>query len=118
MRISDWSSDVCSSDLNIQKLTGTVIDVRGDSEPNGDKAAPFTEDRAPRSKRDERAKVEHKPTPNPKRDEPKSKRDEPKVKPARDEGRKAAPKPRDEQDGPDNGWTGPMPEFLSVGIGS
>src|SRR3546814_5813073 len=88
MRISDWSSDVCSSDLNIQKLTGTVIDVRGDSEPNGDKAAPFTEDRAPRSKRDERAKVERKPAPNPKRDEPKSKRDEPKVKPARDEGRK------------------------------
>src|SRR3546814_11244635 len=103
MRISDWSSDVCSSDLNIQKLTGTVIDVRGDSEPNGDKAAPFTEDRAPRSKRDERAKVERKPAPNPKRDEPKAKRDAPKVKPARHEGRTAGPQPRDTPDGPDHG---------------
>src|SRR3546814_15379509 len=30
MRISDWSSDVCSSDLNIFSLNGIFIDLRFD----------------------------------------------------------------------------------------
>ena len=55
--------------------------------------------------------------------------DEPKAAPAktpkpRDDRKVAAtPKPapaprRDDQDGPDDGWNGPMPGFLSVGFGS
>ncbi|MBB5706060.1 DEAD/DEAH box helicase [Sphingopyxis panaciterrulae] len=90
---------------NIQKLTGSKIEVLGRSEPEGGGAAPAEEERAPRGKR----KDERKRAP---------KRDEAKAKPARDEGRKTAPKPRDDQDGPDDGWNGPMPGFLSVGFGS
>lgn len=38
--------------------------------------------------------------------------------PRRDEGRRSAPESRRDDDGPDDGWNGPMPGFLSVGFGS
>src|SRR3546814_9483881 len=52
---------------NIQKLTGSKIEVLGRSEPEGGGAAPAEEERAPRGKRkDERKRA-------PKRDEAKAK---------------------------------------------
>jgi superfamily II DNA/RNA helicase len=114
---------------SIQKLTGYKIPVHG-VETAAAEPAPATPGEAeekPRRARSERGgrgrgaakpdKVAAQPV------------DEPKAAPARAskprDDRKAAvtPKPapaprRDDQDGPDDGWNGPMPGFLSVGFGS
>ncbi|MBL9065436.1 MAG: DEAD/DEAH box helicase [Sphingopyxis sp.] len=114
---------------NIQKLTGYKIPVHGgDAGSAADApAAPREADDKPRRARSERggrgrggAKAERVA------DQP---RDEAKAAPAkatksRDDRKSAAPsKPKpaprhDDQDGPDDGWNGPTPSFLSVGFGS
>src|SRR3546814_20575118 len=38
MRISDWSSDVCSSDLNIQQNVNVGTNLDGDNDPSNDPA--------------------------------------------------------------------------------
>jgi len=104
---------------NIQKLTGYTVPVydggaavaetrsserEGDPEPR----------RARRSERGGRGAAK------PAKDEtPRSSRaaDAPARRAKKAEDRRQ-PKPRDDQDGPDDGWNGPMPDFLSVGFGS
>ena len=115
---------------SIQKLTGYKIPVHGVeavAAESGPAALSEAEEK-PRRARSERGgrgrgaaakpdKVAAQPV------------DEPKAAPAkapkpRDDRKAAAtPKPapaprRDDQDGPDDGWNGPMPGFLSVGFGS
>lgn len=99
---------------NIQKLTGYTIPVHeGAGAP--DKPGRDAEEREPRrSSRSERgarrpAKAEQEPRRGGEKRSP---------APKRDEGRKPAPAPRQDDDGPDDGWNGPMPGFLSVGFGS
>jgi superfamily II DNA/RNA helicase len=105
---------------NIQKLTGYTIPVYGGGAPAAE-APRGEEDREPRrggrSERGDRGRGAAKPAkeeaPRPAKaaDAP-----PPRAKKADDKPRK--PAPRDDQDGPDDGWNGPMPDFLSVGFGS
>ncbi len=96
---------------NIQKLTGYTIPIH---EPAEGETAPATkEEREPRREKSERGA------------RGKSKRAEtvekPAARPAKKAGeRKPAPAPRrgEDEDGPDDGWNGPMPDFLSVGFGN
>ena len=99
---------------NIQKLTGTVIDVMArDAAP-----APAREDepRAERSRgRARRTKDSDAPKTREPEARPDARADTRKAKPAR---KQDAPKQRRYQDDePDDGWNGPMPDFLSVGFG-
>ncbi|WP_374524828.1 DEAD/DEAH box helicase [Sphingopyxis sp.] len=101
---------------NIQKLTGYQIPMH-DTGAVDARPARETEEREPRrsgrAERGGRSKADRQP----KRSDDKRaapKRDVPK----RDEGRKPAPASRHDDDGPDDGWNGPMPDFLSVGFGS
>ncbi len=99
---------------NIQKLTGYKIPVHG-----GSAAAPTSppaeeSDAAPREPRRSARRAEPKAT-----QEPKRAAEKPREAPKKDTGRKPAPRARrDEDDGADDGWNGPMPDFLSVGFGS
>ena len=81
---------------NIEKLTGAKIDRAGKA-PAAREEAPAREERPARKMRDEKPKKEGRPA-----------RAE---KPAR-----RAPPPV-EADGPDEGWNGPVPGFLSQGFG-
>ena len=81
---------------NIEKLTGAKIDRAGKA-PAAREEAPAREERPARKTRDEKPKKEGRPA-----------RAE---KPAR-----RAPPPV-EADGPDEGWNGPVPGFLSQGFG-
>jgi len=117
---------------SIQKLTGYKIPVHG-GEATANPAAPSAPpapsetDEKPRRARSERGgrgrgaaktdKVAVPPVEEPKAAPAKAPKPRDDRKPA------AAPKPtpaprRDDQDGPDDGWNGPMPGFLSVGFGS
>src|SRR3546814_20909181 len=44
MRISDWSSDVCSSDLGVRWLGGTILYYAADGTMIGDKTLDFSAD--------------------------------------------------------------------------
>ncbi|BBB12347.1 DEAD/DEAH box helicase [Sphingopyxis sp. FD7] len=97
---------------NIQKLTGYKIPVHG-----GGVATPAS---APESDAEARE-----PRRSARRAEPKAARgpkratEKPREAPKKDAGRKPAPQARrDDDDGADDGWNGPMPDFLSVGFGS
>ncbi|UKK84893.1 DEAD/DEAH box helicase [Sphingopyxis sp. BSN-002] len=104
---------------NIQKLTGYQIPVHdtGTAEARPDRQ---TDEREPRRGRSERggrrpAKADKEPVrAEEKRTAPK---EEKRVSPKKDERRKPAPASRQDDDGPDDGWNGPMPGFLSVGFG-
>ena len=112
---------------NIQKLTGYKIPVHGGDAAPADAApsAPREADDKPRRARAERggrgrdgAKTDK--TAEQPRDEGNA--TPAKATKARDD-RKSAAKPKpaprhDDQDGPDDGWNGPTPGFLSVGFGS
>jgi len=107
---------------NIQKLTGYKIPVHGGgaavetAQPVAD--TENSEPRRGRSARGGRGKSPAKPENAPAavaEAQPAKPREE--RKPRGD--RKPAPSRRnDDQDGPDDGWNGPMPSFLSVGFGS
>ncbi|EQB32400.1 DEAD/DEAH box helicase [Sphingobium ummariense] len=89
---------------NIQKLIGQTIEVIG---------APAA---APEEPREERPRPE-----KPKKDRREEKRREDRPEPRATPPRSAAPAPRPrrhepQDDGPDDGWNGPVPEFLSVGF--
>ena len=100
---------------NIQKLTGYKIPVHGGAKPD---AAPAKEEareeREPRREKSERggrggksrrAEAAEKPAPKP-------------AKKADDRRAPPAKQRQQDDDGPDDGWNGPMPGFLSVGFGS
>ncbi|WP_374394033.1 DEAD/DEAH box helicase [Sphingopyxis sp.] len=99
---------------NIQKLTGYTIPVH-QAAGAPDKPGRDAEEREPRrSSRSDRgarrpAKAEQEPRRGGEKRSP---------APKRDGARKPAPTPRQDDDGPDDGWNGPMPGFLSVGFGS
>ena len=100
---------------NIQKLTGYTIPVHAGADV-ADKPERGAEEREPRrSGRSERGDR------RPAKDEQAPKRGGEKRSPApkKDEGRRKAPAAsRQDDDGPDDGWNGPMPGFLSVGFGN
>lgn len=108
---------------SIQKLTGYKIPVHGGGAAVADAApsAPSDAEDKPRRARSERsgrgrggAKAEKAPA----RPAAEAKAAPAKAPRSRDD-RKPAPAPRrDDQDGPDDGWNGPTPGFLSVGFGS
>ncbi|MBD3732458.1 MAG: DEAD/DEAH box helicase [Sphingopyxis sp.] len=99
---------------NIQNLTGYTIPVH-EAAGAPDKPGRDAEEREPRrSSRSDRgarrpAKAEQEPRRGGEKRSP---------APKRDGARKPAPAPRQDDDGPDDGWNGPMPGFLSVGFGS
>jgi superfamily II DNA/RNA helicase len=102
---------------NIEKLIGTTIPevvIEGVEAPVQDdkpREKP-AKGRAPR-KSDERKPAERKAREEQPRDE------KPRAEKTRDDRRKPARARREERDdGPDDGWNGPMPDFLSVGFGT
>ena len=114
---------------SIQKLTGYKIPVHGVEAAAAETAAaaPSEAEEKPRRARSERGgrgrgaskpdKVAAQPVDESKAAPAKAPR------PRNDRKSAATPKPapaprRDDQDGPDDGWNGPMPGFLSVGFGS
>ncbi len=99
---------------NIQKLTGYTIPVHGGAKAD---AAPAKDE--PREEREpRRERGARKPRGEPKRTEAAA--EKPAAKPAKKAAdRKPAPARRQQDDdGPDDGWNGPMPDFLSFGFGS
>ena len=111
---------------NIQKLTGYKIPVHdggaGASQPT---AEGDTEEPAPRRERSARGgRSRAKPAAEPKRTEaPRTEAaaEKPAARTAKKtDDRKPAPARQRQQDddGPDDGWNGPMPEFLQFGFGS
>ncbi|MBN8846339.1 MAG: DEAD/DEAH box helicase [Sphingomonadales bacterium] len=102
---------------NIQKLTGYKVPVHetGAPEARSDRGDEAREPR--RSDRPERGgRRSSKPESAPKRTEEKR---APAPAPKKDAGRKPAPAAtKQDDDGPDDGWNGPMPGFLSVSFGS
>ncbi len=96
---------------NIQKLTGYQIPVhdsgRADARPERDSDERREPRRGGRSERGRRSEAK----------EPKRAEKQPPA-PKKKEGRKPEPAARHDDDGPDDGWNGPMPGFLSVGFGS
>jgi superfamily II DNA/RNA helicase len=114
---------------SIQKLTGYKIPVHGVDVAAAETApaAPSEAEEKPRRARSERGgrgrgaakpdKVAAQPIDEPKADPARAPKPRDDRKPA--DAPKPAPAPRrDDQDGPDDGWNGPMPGFLSVGFGS
>jgi superfamily II DNA/RNA helicase len=102
---------------NIEKLIGTTIPevvIEGVEAPVQDdkpREKP-AKGRAPR-KSEERKPAERKAREEKPRDE------KPRAEKTRDDRRKPARARREERDdGPDDGWNGPMPDFLSVGFGT
>ncbi len=111
---------------NIQKLTGYKIPVHdnGKADAAPAKADP-REEREPRGERPARGgRSRAKPAAEPKRAEATRAEpvaEKPAAKPAKKaDDRKPAPaKSRNQDDdGPDDGWNGPMPDFLQFGFGS
>jgi superfamily II DNA/RNA helicase len=98
---------------NIQKLTGYQIPVHGTGKANT-RPERESEEREPRrSGRSERGRrSEAKGGTEPKHTEKQS------PAPKKKEGRKPELASRHDDDGPDDGWNGPMPGFLSVGFGN
>ncbi|QCB55050.1 DEAD/DEAH box helicase [Sphingopyxis sp. PAMC25046] len=100
---------------NIQKLTGYKIPVHGggkaDAAPAKEEAREEREPRREKSERGgrggkaKRAEAAEKPAPKP-------------AKKADDRRAPPAKQRQQDDDGPDDGWNGPMPDFLSVGFGS
>ncbi|MDR7060096.1 MULTISPECIES: DEAD/DEAH box helicase [unclassified Sphingopyxis] len=113
---------------NIQKLTGYKIPIHGGGAPAADVAKPDRdaeegEPRRGRAARGGRGKAAAKPEKAPARPAPAAPAAEAQpAKPREDRkprsDRKPAPAKRDDLDGPDDGWNGPMPGFLSVGFDS
>jgi len=109
---------------NIQKLTGYTIPVHGGGAPAERAAKPErdTEEREPRrggrSERGGRGRnAAAKPASEPKRaTEARSETPKPAAPAKKAQERKPAPAPRHDDEGPDDGWNGPMPGFLSVGF--
>jgi superfamily II DNA/RNA helicase len=100
---------------NIEKLTGQTIERLAASAAAPREEQPERRERRPRSRaepREERSTVrpeaprEERPAPAPHRDDPRRER------PARAE----RPRRDDRDDGPDVGWNGPVPDFLSVAL--
>ncbi|KAI6170397.1 DEAD/DEAH box helicase-like protein [Aphelenchoides bicaudatus] len=109
---------------NIQKLTGYKIPVHGGGTAAVETAAPDRdgdegEPRRGRSARGGRGQGAAKPDKVSGRSTDAASEARP-AKTARGDRKPApAPKPKhDDIDGPDDGWNGPMPDFLSVGFGS
>ncbi|WAC24620.1 DEAD/DEAH box helicase [Blastomonas sp. SL216] len=118
---------------NIEKLIGTTIP---EVVVEGVEAAP--QDERPRERpakgRSSRSSEERKPAPRkareetprddrPREDRPrdhKARDEKPRTEKPRDDRRKPSSRTRrdDRDDGPDDGWNGPMPDFLSVGFGT
>jgi superfamily II DNA/RNA helicase len=95
---------------NIQKLTGYKIPVHDGGGAPQPAADGEPDEREPRRGRRSSAKATK---------EPKRVAEKPAKAPQKDADRKPAPRSRrDEEDGPDDGWNGPMPDFLSVGFGN
>ena len=110
---------------NIQKLTGYKIPIHGTDKADAAPAkAEPREEREPRRERSERGgRGRAKPAAEPKRAEaPRAEAvaDKPTTKPARkaDERKPAPARRQQDDDGPDDGWNGPMPDFLQFGFGS
>ncbi|WP_428681877.1 DEAD/DEAH box helicase [Sphingopyxis sp.] len=110
---------------NIQKLTGYQIPVHdaGPAERENQPDRSTDERREPRrggrSDRGARVKADAPKAEAPKADrEPRRTEAKRSDAPKKDAGRKPAPTQRHDDDGPDDGWNGPMPGFLSVGFGS
>ncbi len=108
---------------NIQKLTGYKIPIHGGEAAVAATAQVAADEaeatpRRARSERGGRGRGAAKPEKAAARPREESKAaPAPAAKPRGD--RKPAPTPRrDDQDGPDDGWNGPTPGFLSVGFGS
>jgi superfamily II DNA/RNA helicase len=107
---------------NIQKLTGYKIPVFETGKAKTDAAPAKDEDREerePRRERGGRGGRGGKSRSEPKRTEAAA--EKPAAKPARKaDDRKPAPAKQRQQDddGPDDGWNGPTPDFLSFGFGS
>lgn len=102
---------------NIQKLTGYKIPVHATEKAEAAAAKDEPrEEREPRRERSERGGRGGKSRSEPKRTEA----EKPAPKPARKANeRKPAPARRQQDDdGPDDGWNGPMPDFLQFGFGS
>ena len=95
---------------NIQKLTGYKIPVHDGGGAPQPAADGEPDEREPRRGRRSSAKATK---------EPKRVAEKPAKAPQKDADRKPPPRSRrDEEDGPDDGWNGPMPDFLSVGFGN
>jgi superfamily II DNA/RNA helicase len=96
---------------NIQKLQGTTIDVMA----QGSAPAKASEDE-PRAEKGRGRGRRTRDGDAPKAREADTRQESRKTKPAR---KPDAPKPpRHRDDEPDDGWNGPMPDFLSVGFGT
>ena len=103
---------------NIEKLIGTTIPevvIEGVDAPAGDDRP---RDKSPKArggrKTDDRKPREEKPV------EERPRAEKPRSEKSRDGRRKPSTRARREErdDGPDDGWNGPMPDFLSVGFGT
>ncbi|AJA08942.1 DEAD/DEAH box helicase [Sphingopyxis fribergensis] len=107
---------------NIQKLTGYKIPVHGGGAPAVDVAQPDrdeaeAEPRRGRSARGGRGKAAAKAEKAPARPAPVAEARPAKPREDRKPRNDRKPAPRhDDLDGPDDGWNGPMPGFLSVGF--
>lgn len=101
---------------NIQKLTGYKIPVHATEKAEAAAAKDEPrEEREPRRERSERGGRGGKA----KRAEPAAEKPAPKPARKADDRKPAPPKPRQQDDdGPDDGWNGPMPDFLQFGFGS
>ena len=98
---------------NIQKLTGYQIPVHD----GGAGGAPVPASEGDTEGRELRRSGRRASPKSGK--EPKRAAEKPREAPKKDPERKPAPRTRrDDDDGPDDGWNGPMPDFLSVGFGS
>jgi len=106
---------------NIQKLTGSKIAILGRPESAGEpkeEARPARDGKRREEGRREEGRREEERKPRAKRGEAKPRSGDGHAA-KKDAGRKPAPAAtRRDDDGPDDGWNGPMPDFLSVGFGT
>ncbi len=101
---------------NIQKLTASTIEVLGRANAPAGEAKPTEDAGEPKAKKSRRGgrKAKDESRGEARREaEPRRER-----APKQDAPRSKAPPRRQDDDGPDDGWNGPMPDFLSVGFGS
>ncbi|PZQ23227.1 MAG: DEAD/DEAH box helicase [Sphingopyxis macrogoltabida] len=102
---------------NIQKLTGYQIPVH-DTGAGASRAKADTEEREAREPREPRKSARSERGSRRKAESNDERRPEKRVDQAKkDAGRKPTRASQHEDDGPDDGWNGPMPGFLSVGVG-
>jgi len=95
---------------NIQKLIGTKIDYAPLPDGSGSDA-PAPEEKRTKSRDRKVERRDEKPD-DKRRDQPRERAAVPAPAPAPNGKRRSAPV----EDGPDEGWNGPVPEFLSVGF--